>query len=109
MRDAPLGEFKRKLAYKTSWYGSVLILADRWYPSSKTCSACGHVQTIGRKKQWDLRRAAAHTHDRDRKRRSKPRQMGAENNTNRGQSGPGAPPPSKAGAKAATAPPGEPG
>ena len=65
LRDAAFGEFRRKLAYKTSWYGSVLILADRWYPSSKTCSACGHVQTIGRKKQWDCDGCGTH-HDRDR-------------------------------------------
>ena len=29
------------LGYKTRWYGSTLVQADRWYPSSKTCSACG--------------------------------------------------------------------
>lgn len=29
------------LAYKTTWYGSRLVEADRWYPSSKTCSGCG--------------------------------------------------------------------
>lgn len=29
------------LAYKTVWYGSELIVADRWYPSTKTCSGCG--------------------------------------------------------------------
>jgi putative transposase len=32
---------RRMLAYKTSWKGGGLIVADRWYPSSKTCSACG--------------------------------------------------------------------
>jgi putative transposase len=39
--DAGFGELRRQLAYKTVWYGSVLVTADRWYPSSKTCSACG--------------------------------------------------------------------
>ena len=29
------------LAYKTPWYGSTLVQAGRWYPSSKTCSRCG--------------------------------------------------------------------
>ena len=29
------------LAYKATWYGSTLVEADRWYPSSKTCSGCG--------------------------------------------------------------------
>ena len=36
-------EFKRQLLYKASWYGSRVILADRWEPSSKTCSGCGWV------------------------------------------------------------------
>ena len=34
-------EFKRQLLYKASWYGSRVILADRWEPSSKRCSRCG--------------------------------------------------------------------
>jgi putative transposase len=29
---------------KTAWYGSRLVVADRFYPSSKTCSACGWVK-----------------------------------------------------------------
>ena len=33
------------LGYKTTWNGGRLILAGRWYPSSKTCSACGAVKT----------------------------------------------------------------
>jgi len=33
------------LGYKTAWNGGALILADRWYPSSKTCSGCGTVKT----------------------------------------------------------------
>ncbi|MFF5075970.1 IS607 family element RNA-guided endonuclease TnpB [Actinoplanes sp. NPDC000266] len=43
--DAGFGEIRRQLAYKTSWNGGRLIVADRWYPSSKTCSACGTVKT----------------------------------------------------------------
>lgn len=42
--DASPGEFRRQLAYKTSWYGSQLAVCDRWFPSSKTCSACGAVK-----------------------------------------------------------------
>jgi putative transposase len=38
---AALAEIRRMLAYKTAWYGSTLLQADRWYPSSKTCSGCG--------------------------------------------------------------------
>lgn len=42
--DAAMGELGRRLAYKANWYGAELHLADRWYASSKTCSACGHVK-----------------------------------------------------------------
>lgn len=41
LADAALAEIRRMLAYKTRWYGSVLVEADRWYPSSKLCSGCG--------------------------------------------------------------------
>jgi putative transposase len=41
LADAALAEFRRMLSYKTTWYGSALVEADRFYPSSKTCSACG--------------------------------------------------------------------
>ena len=41
LADAALAEIRRMLAYKTRWYGSTLIEADRRFPSSKTCSACG--------------------------------------------------------------------
>jgi len=45
LADTGLAELRRHLAYKTIWYGSQLIVADRFYPSSKTCSACGWVKT----------------------------------------------------------------
>ena len=38
--DAALAEYRRQLAYKCPWHRSSLWLADRWYPSSKMCSAC---------------------------------------------------------------------
>ena len=41
--DSGWGEFRRQLAYKCERYGRELIVIDRWYPSSKTCSGCGHV------------------------------------------------------------------
>jgi putative transposase len=41
--DVAFGEFRRQLTYKCQWYGSELWIADRWFPSSKTCSACGQV------------------------------------------------------------------
>ncbi len=39
--DVGFGEFRRQLLYKAEWYGSRVVLADRWYASSKTCSGCG--------------------------------------------------------------------
>lgn len=36
-------EFRALLAYKAHCGGRHLVVVDRWYPSSKTCSACGHV------------------------------------------------------------------
>lgn len=42
--DASFGEFRRQLDYKTRWNGGNLVVADRWFPSSKTCSNCGLVK-----------------------------------------------------------------
>ena len=52
LSDSALGETRRQLAYKTGWDGSRLVIADRWYPSSRTCHACGHVQEIGWDEHW---------------------------------------------------------
>ncbi|MBN6056149.1 transposase, partial [Nonomuraea sp. RK-328] len=41
--DCGWGAFRRMLAYKAARYGRHLIVVDRWLPSSKTCSACGHL------------------------------------------------------------------
>jgi putative transposase len=40
--DAGWSEFVRQLEYKSLWYGRELVGIDRWYPSSKRCSDCGH-------------------------------------------------------------------
>jgi putative transposase len=42
--DCGWGEFRRQLAYKCARYGRELFVISRWYPSSKTCSACGHLR-----------------------------------------------------------------
>ena len=43
--DASFATLLRQLDYKSTWYGSTLVKADRTYPSSKTCSTCGTVKT----------------------------------------------------------------
>ena len=39
--DSSFGEFRRQLEYKATTAGVDVVIADRWYPSSKTCSECG--------------------------------------------------------------------
>ncbi|AOW95173.1 transposase [Rhodococcus sp. WMMA185] len=39
-----MGEVRRQSVYKAGWQGTTVHIADRWYPSSKTCSACGEVK-----------------------------------------------------------------
>jgi putative transposase len=41
--DCGWGEFRRQLEYKCARYGRGIVVTGRWYPSSKTCSACGHL------------------------------------------------------------------
>lgn len=64
--DASWAEFLRQLAYKAQWYGRTLIGIDRWYPSSKRCSDCGH--TVAKMalsvRAWVCPDCGA-THDRD--------------------------------------------
>ena len=64
--DAGWSEFVRQLEYKALWYGRTLIGIDRWYPSSKRCSECGH--TISKLplsvREWTCPECGA-IHDRD--------------------------------------------
>ena len=64
LHDAAPGEIRRQLSYKTRWYGSELIVADKFYPSSKLCSKCGHVQDIGWAATWTCAQCET-VHDRD--------------------------------------------
>ena len=41
--DCGWGTFRQMLDYKTARAGRHLIVVGHWYPSSKTCSACGHL------------------------------------------------------------------
>jgi putative transposase len=42
--DTGMAELRRQLAYKSTWYGCRLVVADPFFPSSKTCSGCGWVK-----------------------------------------------------------------
>lgn len=63
--DASLGELRRQLTYKADWHRRTISVVDRWYPSSKTCSACGAINgsLALREKRWTC--ACGAVHDRD--------------------------------------------
>ena len=51
--DAGMGEVKRQLLYKGQWHHCRITMAHRFYPSSKTCSACGVVNVkLKRERRW---------------------------------------------------------
>jgi len=64
--DAAWRQLRGMLAYKCEWYGRELVVIDRWYPSSTTCSGCGH--RAGRLpldvREWECVNCGAR-HDRD--------------------------------------------
>jgi len=43
--DVGFHELRRQLEYKGGWYGCQVVVADRFFPSSKTCCECGMVKT----------------------------------------------------------------
>src|SRR3981189_326191 len=68
------GELRRQIEYKTGWAGSTVHIADRWYPSSKTCSACGVVKAKLRLSERTFRcDKCDFVLDRDLRRRPQPR------------------------------------
>ena len=51
--DAGMGDIKRQLIYKGQWRHTQVILAPMWFPSSKTCSACGTInRNLKREPRW---------------------------------------------------------
>ena len=43
--QASFADLRRRITYKTRWNGGTVLVADRWFPSSKTCSRCGEVKS----------------------------------------------------------------
>ncbi|MCS0613389.1 transposase [Massilia kyonggiensis] len=64
--DVGFYEIRRQLQYKAARSGTSIVLADRWYPSSKLCSACGekHAALALSERTWTCAACGAH-HDRD--------------------------------------------
>ncbi|MEV4375833.1 RNA-guided endonuclease TnpB family protein, partial [Streptosporangium sp. NPDC049644] len=63
--DASWRELRSMLEYKARWYGRTLVAVDRWFPSSKLCSACGTIQRsmpLG-VRTWVCACGAAHDRD----------------------------------------------
>jgi len=64
--ETPWGEFRSMLEYKAQTAGRRVAVISRWYPSSKTCSACGHLLAALslRTRHWTCPACGAR-HDRD--------------------------------------------
>lgn len=64
--DMSFFEFRRQLEYKAAMRGGVVVVAARWFASSKMCSCCGHkVEVLPLSvRKWTCSRCGA-THDRD--------------------------------------------
>lgn len=66
IHDTGWSEIVRQLEYKARWYGRTFVQIDRFYPSSKRCSCCGHtLQTLSiATREWNCPECGA-IHDRD--------------------------------------------
>ena len=64
--DIGFGALRRHLEYKSRRYGSNLIVADRWYPSSKLCSVCEYKKDCLslKERSWKCKNCGI-IHDRD--------------------------------------------
>ena len=63
--DANFYEFRRQVEYKVIRYGGTVMFADRFYPSSKTCSNCGEIQEISLSERVYMCKKCDYTADRD--------------------------------------------
>ena len=66
LSDAAMSEMIRQLEYKCAWHGRGFARVGRFYPSSKTCSECGHVlaELPLSTRSWECPECGA-SHDRD--------------------------------------------
>ena len=64
--DVGFGMFRQQMNYKAQRYGMRLVVADRWYPSSRLCSVCGwkYEALTLRERTWACADCGTH-HDRD--------------------------------------------
>lgn len=63
--DMGFHEFKRQLEYKAQMRGNYIVIADRWFPSSKTCSVCGAIKQDLTLKDRVFKCECGHCQDRD--------------------------------------------
>ena len=65
LSDAAMSNLLRQISYKAEWYGTRIVQASQWYPSSKTCSTCGaYNATLKREPTWTCP-ACRTVHDRN--------------------------------------------
>ena len=65
LADAGMSGLLQQIRYKAAWYGTRVVEADPWYPSSKTCSACGEYNSLlGGEHKWSCPRCGV-IHDRN--------------------------------------------
>ena len=65
IKDAAIGTLLHRIRYKAAWHGVHVVTADRWHPSSKTCSNCGFVnRKLRREATWICSQCGI-THDRN--------------------------------------------
>ena len=65
LADAGMSGLLHQVRYKAQWYGTQIVEAGQWFPSSKTCSVCGAVNgDLDREPDWDCAECGAH-HDRN--------------------------------------------
>jgi putative transposase len=63
--DAGWAQFARLLGYKQAWRGGTILVADRWYPSSKLCPQCGAIHADLRLADRVFTCGCGHSADRD--------------------------------------------